>query len=115
MQNSKPLTDRQRDVLDMFVKSHREGTGSPSFREISQAMGFSSINGAVAHVSALVRKGYLRNSRPGHSRGYVLTFDPIQKASLVAGEYIPKGAMVVIREGKAYQAVIPPFIPPENQ
>lgn len=54
------LTDRQRKVL-RFIKDHISARGSaPTIREIGTHMGISSTNGVRLHLTALIRKGYLK-------------------------------------------------------
>ena len=61
--DQKPLTSRQRQVLD-FIAERLEGGGvSPSLAEMGRALGGISPTAALAHVVALERKGYLRRNR----------------------------------------------------
>lgn len=54
------LTRRQRQVMD-FIAGFLQGNGySPSFQEIAQGLGLSSIATVHKHISTLERKGYLR-------------------------------------------------------
>lgn len=56
----KQLTDRQRKVLE-YIREYiiRRGS-SPTVREIGQQMGISSTNGVRLHLTALIKKGYLK-------------------------------------------------------
>jgi len=55
----RPLTKRQREVLDFIVK-YRVGHGySPTVRDICQAFGFQSQNGAVSNILPLRAKGWI--------------------------------------------------------
>jgi len=66
------LTTRQQQVYT-FVKECIEANGCPpTLREISAHIGTAGTVTAIAHVDALVKKGYLRR-REGSSRGIVLT------------------------------------------
>jgi len=61
------LTPRQREAGD-FIASYFEAWGfAPSFREIGQAMDIKSTNGVSDHLSALVKKGYIKR-KPGCPR-----------------------------------------------
>ena len=55
----KPPTKKQREVYD-YIVSFRESKGySPSFREISAHMGFAAPVGAMCHLHALRKKGWI--------------------------------------------------------
>lgn len=54
------LTDRQRDVLDLIVRTVREKGYPPSVREIGAAVGLSSPSTVHAHLGTLADRGYLR-------------------------------------------------------
>lgn len=70
------LTERQQEVLD-FIQQQQAAEGCPpTIREISAHFGFGSPNAAMAHVTALRQKGYLRTSL-GRARGLL----PVQPAS----------------------------------
>jgi len=54
------LTDKQRQVLQ-FIRDQISTRGSaPTIREIGKYMGITSTNGVRLHLSALIRKGYLK-------------------------------------------------------
>jgi len=66
------LTDRQRKIL-VFIESMMIQRGSaPTLREIGSRFGITSTNGVRTHLSALVKKGYIRKSHY-LSRGLELT------------------------------------------
>jgi repressor LexA len=56
----RPLTDRQREVLD-FIKANMH-LYSPTIREIATALSITSPNGVAAHLEALQRKGYIKRA-----------------------------------------------------
>lgn len=62
------LTDRQREVLAFITRCIDENDVPPSLQEIGQAMGGISPTAALAHVTALERKGYVRRN-PHERRG----------------------------------------------
>jgi len=68
----KPLTDRQREILN-FIRDHVAGEGAaPTVREIASRFGMASPRAATDHLAALERKGYIE--RAAHkSRGIRLT------------------------------------------
>jgi len=66
------LTDRQRQILEFIERLITEKGHAPTIREIGGRFGISSTNGVRTHLSALVRKGYLKKS-DYISRGLELT------------------------------------------
>lgn len=68
----RPLTDKQRAILE-YVEGYQEREGfSPSLREIAEAFGFLTPHTAADHLDALSKKGYVRR-RPGTARAIVVT------------------------------------------
>ena len=63
----RPLTDRQRMILHVIQKYVTQRGYAPSIRELGAAVGIRSSNGVMVHLSALVKKGYIRRSA-GKSR-----------------------------------------------
>ncbi|HQW81432.1 MAG TPA: transcriptional repressor LexA [Pseudomonadota bacterium] len=56
---NEPMSPRQKDVLDLIVRSIAERGYPPTRPEISAALGASSPNAAEQHLRALERKGYI--------------------------------------------------------
>jgi repressor LexA len=57
-----PLTKRQKEILD-HIESFIEKNGyAPSFEEIADAFGYSSLATVHEHLSNLERKGYIRKA-----------------------------------------------------
>jgi repressor LexA len=57
-----PLTKRQREIL-LFVTKYTEDNGyAPSFEEIAEEFGFTSLATVHEHLSNLERKGYIRRA-----------------------------------------------------
>ena len=57
-----PLTKRQKEILD-YIESFIDDRGyAPSFEEIAEAFGYSSLATVHEHLSNLERKGYIRKS-----------------------------------------------------
>ena len=57
-----PLTKRQKEILDhleSFIEKHGY---APSFEEIADAFGYSSLATVHEHLSNLERKGYIRKA-----------------------------------------------------
>lgn len=63
----RPITGRQQLVLNAIENHMRKHKRPPSFREIAAAMGFSSPNGVMVHIRALVKKGYVAKERTSRS------------------------------------------------
>ena len=53
------LTDKQRAILKYIEDRARQTGFRPTLDEVRRHFGFRSINGAVVHIKALERKGYL--------------------------------------------------------
>jgi len=57
-----PLTKRQKEILD-YIESFIDEQGyAPSFEEIAESFGYSSLATVHEHLSNLERKGYIRKS-----------------------------------------------------
>ena len=57
-----PLTKRQKEILD-YIRGFIDDYGyAPSFEEIAEAFGYSSLATVHEHLSNLERKGYIRKS-----------------------------------------------------
>lgn len=70
--NQRPLTKRQKEVLN-FISDHIDSIGFPPTRnEVSKHFGFRSPNAAESHLRLLENKGMIR-IEAGHSRGITLT------------------------------------------
>ncbi|MBA3816194.1 MAG: transcriptional repressor LexA [Parachlamydiaceae bacterium] len=68
----KGLTKRQRDIVEFIQEFIKNNRYSPSYREICQNFGFSSLGSIYKHMQALKRKGIL-SSESKVSRSIMLT------------------------------------------
>ncbi len=57
-----PLTKRQKQILDFLKEFIEEHGYAPSFDEIREAFGYTSLATVHEHLSNLERKGYIRRS-----------------------------------------------------
>ena len=57
-----PLTKRQKEILDYIESFIHERGYAPSFEEIAESFGYSSLATVHEHLSNLERKGYIRKS-----------------------------------------------------
>lgn len=57
-----PLTKRQKEILDYIEGFIAERGYAPSFEEIAESFGYSSLATVHEHLSNLERKGYIRKS-----------------------------------------------------
>jgi repressor LexA len=57
-----PLTKRQKEILDHIESFISEHGYAPSFEEIAEAFGYSSLATVHEHLSNLERKGYIRKA-----------------------------------------------------
>lgn len=77
-----PLTKRQREILNFIQSFVEEFEYAPSFREIGEHFGLSSIATVAEHINTLKEKGYLQAS--GHAaRSLALTEDPYENTKAV--------------------------------
>ncbi len=65
-------TQKQRDILEMFLQRWERGEPPPTHRDICARFGFHSPKAAADHIAALKKKGYLM-SGPDQKRGVCLT------------------------------------------
>lgn len=56
----RPITARQRQILDVIREHIRTKGYAPTLREIGATVGIGSTNGVVDHLNRLERKGFLR-------------------------------------------------------
>ena len=54
----KPITEKQKAILDFIIKFKNENEMPPTYREIAEGRGVT-IKSIWDHVSALARKGYI--------------------------------------------------------
>jgi repressor LexA len=64
----KELTGIQKKVFDLIISIKKEIGAPPTIREISDKMGFKSINNVRQHLKLIEKKGYIRIIK-GRSRG----------------------------------------------
>ena len=57
-----PLTKRQKEILDYIERFIEDRGYAPSFEEIAESFGYSSLATVHEHLSNLERKGYIRKS-----------------------------------------------------
>ena len=71
----KPLTRRQRQILEFIESQTRERGFPPSVREIGEAVGLTSPSTVHSHLNTLTRLGYLRRD-PTKPRAIEVRWDP---------------------------------------
>lgn len=88
-----PLTTKQHDVL-RFLQAYTEEHGfPPTMKEIGDKFSFASTNAVTQYLVALERKGYIRRSTKGASRGIqFIDFTPQQKQLSISTASIPATA-----------------------
>jgi len=62
LEDSMPLTKRQKEILDYLGGFIERNGYAPSFEEIADAFGYASLATVHEHLGNLERKGYLRKS-----------------------------------------------------
>ncbi len=74
----KPLTQRQRQILEFIQRQQETDRLTPTIRDIAAHFRFRSPNAALCHIQALVAKGFLK-TLPGRARSLQVT-DPAAPA-----------------------------------
>lgn len=104
-----PLTRRQRDILQFF-QQYSEAQGiSPTLEEVARHFGLNKVT-IFGHVAELERKGCLRRSAPGISRGLQVVGARGREALPILGT-IAAGAPIdalEIPEVLAFEELVPP-------
>lgn len=59
MEQPKPITDRQQQVLNAIVDFHNQHGYPPTYTELAARIGVASGNAAAEHLKALQKKGYI--------------------------------------------------------
>lgn len=77
----KDLSERQRQILDLILRTVNERGYPPSVREIGESVGLSSPSTVHSHLSALVKAGYLRRD-PSKPRAIEVIHTPDQETML---------------------------------
>jgi repressor LexA len=75
MPRTKPLTARQREILDFIEQQNNDRGYPPSVREIGEAVGLTSPSTVHTHLLTLQRLGYLRRD-PTKPRAIEVRYDP---------------------------------------
>jgi len=108
------LTRRQQEVLETIVKFIRQHEYPPTLKELSDALGASSRNTAVKHLSVLAKKGYIewqRNKARGlrvlESRGF--TDDETEKSMPLVGA-VTAGLPMLAEENIERYLTIPGYL-----
>ncbi len=83
------ITRRQRQVLDFITNFIRENGYSPSFEEIGQGLGLSSLATVHKHISNLDQKGYLKRDYNRSRSIDVVPNKSRSKAAAVIGLELP--------------------------
>lgn len=111
MSPQQPLTRRQRDILQFF-RQYSEAQGiSPTLEEVARHFGLNKVT-IFGHVAELERKGILKRSAPGISRGLQLVEPSENRGSgLPILGTIAAGAPIdalEVPEVLAFEELVPP-------
>lgn len=106
-----PLTRRQRDILSFFEEYSSAQGISPTLEEVAHHFGLNKVT-IFGHVAELERKGCLRRSAPGVSRGLQIVREaPLEPPGLPILGTIAAGAPIDVLEMPevlAFGELIPP-------
>ena len=95
-----PLTARQRQVLEIIQSRVQKSNIVPSLREISAAIGISSLNGVRCHLDALERKGYIQRNSHSSRSITLLTGTPKEKREIPILGKISECRLTIISENE---------------
>ncbi len=102
-----PLTERQRQVLELVEKSVEERGYPPSLRELSAALRLSGTRAVEKHLAVLEKKGRLRR---GHgSRALELAERPSGRAIPIVGR-VAAGAPILAEENREGSLTLDPAL-----
>lgn len=105
-----PLTRRQRDILEFFQAYVTAQGISPTLEEIAQHFGLNKVT-IFGHVAELERKGVLKRSAKGRSRGLQIVADDPAPTGLPVLGTIAAGAPITALENPevlAFEELAPP-------
>lgn len=107
-----PLTRRQQDILTYFEGYVREHAISPTLEEIADALGVNKVT-IFGHVAELERKGYLKRSARGISRGLQLSNEVTRRTHIVPVlGTIAAGAPILAMESADEELDLTDLLPP---
>jgi repressor LexA len=92
-----PLTRRQRDILQFFAEYTEDQGISPTLEEVARRFGVNKVT-IFGHVAELERKGCLKRSAPGVSRGLQIVPEGQQPQGLPILGTIAAGAPIAVLE-----------------
>lgn len=96
------LTPKQKQILEYIEQFISENDYAPSYREIADHFGFSSVATVAEHIENLRLKGYLSNSDTGY-RSLKVTNVDVEPDSALFSFIIP--LLGSIRAGKPIEAI----------
>lgn len=105
-----PLTRRQRDILKFFEEFTTSQGISPTLEEVARHFGVNKVT-IFGHVAELERKGCLRRSAPGISRGLQIVPDGRAQGALPILGTIAAGAPIGVLETPevlTFEELVPP-------
>ena len=110
MSSHPPLTRRQRDILRFFEDYSAAQGISPTLEEVARHFGLNKVT-IFSHVAELERKGCLRRSAPGVSRGLQIVRENRSSPGLTILGTIAAGAPIDVLETPevlAFEELVPP-------
>lgn len=96
------LTPKQKEILGFIEEFIEQNDYAPSYREIAEHFGFSSVATVAEHIENLKLKGYLNSDTSGY-RSLKVTGVEVEPDSIFSGFSIP--LLGAIQAGKPIEAV----------
>jgi repressor LexA len=97
------LTPKQKQIIEFIEKFTAENDYAPSYREIADNFGFSSVATVAEHVENLKNKGYLEHDDAAYRSLKVIGVEIDEAGSMFSGIAIP--LMGAIQAGKPIEAI----------
>ncbi|MBN2038815.1 MAG: transcriptional repressor LexA [Spirochaetes bacterium] len=96
------LTEKQKRVYKFIKEYIEENDLSPSYTEIKEYFGFSSLNAVYEHIDNLVRKGFVQKGSSNQKRSITLTGISKRAVSLPMVGLVRAGAPIDAYELREY-------------
>ena len=84
------LTQRQQEVFDTILRLAADTGRLPTYREISDSMGFSGPNAVVGHLTLLAKKGFVEYSIGDGGYSVPAISEAVKKTAATMQDEFPK-------------------------
>ena len=114
-----PLTEKQREVLELITRKVQDDGFPPTLQEIADELGLKSNNAVLNHLIALEKKGYIEKRKDGTSRGIRVlaltkTGNTLNERRLPLLGSVSAGSPLLAEQNVQRYVPIPKFLMPEK-